>query len=90
MKALIPVVLLAATAAAQAQNYPARSVRIVVPYAAGGNTDFTARVVAAKLSEIYGQQFVVENRAGGATNIGSDIVAKAVPDGYTKIGRAHV
>ena len=83
MKALIPVVLLAATAAAQAQNYPARSVRIVVPYAAGGNTDFTARVVAAKLSEIYGQQFVVENRAGGATNIGSDIVAKAVPDGYT-------
>jgi len=58
-------------------------VRIVVPYAAGGNTDFTARVVATKLTDVFGQQVVVENRPGGATNIGSDLVAKAPADGYT-------
>ena len=74
---------LAASAVACAQGYPVRTVRIVVPYAPGGNTDFTARVIAAKLTDIFGQQVVVENRAGGATNIGSDLVAKAVPDGYT-------
>jgi tripartite-type tricarboxylate transporter receptor subunit TctC len=76
-------VCLMASAAVCAQNYPARTVRIVVPYAPGGNTDFTARVIAGKLSEVFGQQVVVENRAGGATNIGSDLVAKAAPDGYT-------
>ena len=72
--------LLAATLAlcagtVHAQLYPTRTVRIVVPYAPGGNTDFTARIIATKLTEIHGQQFVVENRAGGATNIGSDLVA---------------
>jgi tripartite-type tricarboxylate transporter receptor subunit TctC len=72
-----------ATAGAAAQNYPARTVRIVVPYAAGGNTDFTARVIATKLTDVFGQQVVVENRAGGATNIGSELVAKSTPDGYT-------
>jgi tripartite-type tricarboxylate transporter receptor subunit TctC len=77
------VVCLAISAAACAQSYPVRTVRIVVPYAPGGNTDFTARVIAGKLSEVFGQQVVVENRAGGATNIGSDLVAKAAPDGYT-------
>ncbi|MEO7728939.1 MAG: tripartite tricarboxylate transporter substrate binding protein [Burkholderiales bacterium] len=65
------------------QAYPVRTVRIVVPYAPGGNTDFTARVIATKLTDVFGQQVVVENRAGGATNIGSDLVAKASPDGYT-------
>src|SRR4051812_36146486 len=72
-----------ATAPANAQSYPAKSIRVVVPYAAGGNTDFTARVVSIKLTEVFGQQVVVENRPGGATNIGSDLVAKAAPDGYT-------
>jgi tripartite-type tricarboxylate transporter receptor subunit TctC len=72
-----------ASAAVCAQSYPVRTVRMVVPYAAGGNTDFTARVIATKLTEVFGQQVVVENRAGGATNIGSDLVAKAAPDGYT-------
>ncbi len=71
------------SAAAHAQNFPVKTVRIVVPYAAGGNTDFTARVVALKLTDAFGQQVVVENRPGGATNIGSDLVAKAAPDGYT-------
>ena len=74
---VIDRVLIASTGV-YAQNYPARTVRIVVPYAPGGNTDFTARVIATKLTEVFGQQVVVENRAGGATNIGTDLVAKAV------------
>lgn len=72
-----------AASLASAQSYPAKSVRIIVPFAAGGNTDFTARTIAAKLSENLGQQFLVDNRPGGSTNIGSDFVVKAPPDGYT-------
>jgi len=68
---------------AAGQNYPTRPVRVIVPFAAGGNTDITARAIGAKLSEVFGQQVVVENRPGGATNIGSELVAKAPPDGYT-------
>ena len=68
---------------ASAQGYPQKTVRIVVPYAPGGNTDFTARVIAAKLTDVFGQQIVVENRPGGGTNIGSELVAKAPADGYT-------
>ena len=68
---------------AAAQQYPARGVRMVVPYVAGGNTDFTARVIAQKLTEAWGQQVIIENRPGGGTTIGSELVAKAVPDGYT-------
>ncbi|HEV7393921.1 MAG TPA: tripartite tricarboxylate transporter substrate binding protein [Burkholderiales bacterium] len=66
-----------------AQTYPAKPVRIIVPYAAGGNTDFTARAVAEKLTDAYKRQFIVDNRPGAATNIGTDAVAKAAPDGYT-------
>jgi tripartite-type tricarboxylate transporter receptor subunit TctC len=65
-----------------AQTYPAKSVRIVVPFAAGGNTDFTARTIAAKLTEALGQQFLVDNRPGGSTNIGSEMIVRAAPDGY--------
>lgn len=68
---------------AAAQNYPVKPVRVIVPYAAGGNTDFTARTLATRLTEVFGQQVIVENRPGGATNIGSEAVARAVPDGYT-------
>ncbi len=64
------------------QAYPARPVRMVVPYAAGGNTDITARAISAKLSEVFGQQVIVDNRPGGATNIGAEVVAKAPADGY--------
>jgi tripartite-type tricarboxylate transporter receptor subunit TctC len=74
--------LIAALPAA-AQNYPVRPVRMIVPFAAGGNTDITARAIGARLSEVFGQQIVVENRPGGATNIGTELVAKAPPDGYT-------
>lgn len=68
---------------APAQTYPAKSVRIVVPFAAGGSTDYVARAVAEKLADAYKRPFVVENRPGGAANIGTELVAKASPDGYT-------
>lgn len=73
--------LLAAPAAAQ--QYPTKPVRVVVPYAAGGNTDYTARAVGARLTDVFGQQVVVENRPGAGTNIGSELVAKAPADGHT-------
>jgi len=65
------------------QTYPAKSVRIIVPYAAGGNTDITARAVGSKLGEVFHQQVIVDNRPGGGTNIGSELGARAAPDGYT-------
>jgi tripartite-type tricarboxylate transporter receptor subunit TctC len=70
------------TASAQA-DYPNRSVSVVVPQATGGANDTIARIVAAKLSEVLGQQFVVENRPGAGGNIGTAATAKAKPDGYT-------
>jgi len=68
----------------QAQdNYPSRPVRMIVPFAAGGPTDIVGRIMGAKMSEILGQQFVVEDRTGAGGNIGAEAVAKAPPDGYT-------
>lgn len=74
--------LLPHSAAAQAQ-WPTRFVRLVVPFPPGGGTDAIARVVAVKLSQIWGHEMVIENKGGGATSIGTDLVAKAEPDGYT-------
>jgi len=68
---------------AQAQTYPSKAVRLVVPFAAGGSTDIIARTLAQKLNEMWGQPVIVDNRAGGSTVIGTDIVAKAPPDGHT-------
>ena len=82
-RALLIGTTLLATLPAAAQNYPVRPVRMIVPFAAGGNTDITARAIGARLSEVFGQQVVVENRPGGATNIGTELVVKAPPDGYT-------
>jgi tripartite-type tricarboxylate transporter receptor subunit TctC len=64
-------------------NWPTKPVRIVVPFAAGGTTDILARAVAPELSKAFGQQFIVDNRAGAGGNVGADIVAKSAPDGYT-------
>lgn len=73
----------AAQNSSSAERWPSRFVRLVVPFPPGGGTDASARVVAAKLSDIWGQQMVVENRGGGATNIGTETVVRANPDGYT-------
>ncbi len=67
---------------AVAQSYPTKPIRLVVPYPPGGPTDFVGRAVSAKLTELLGQQMVVDNRAGAGTVIGSEIIARAAPDGY--------
>ena len=68
---------------ARADQWPTRPVKLVVPFAAGGTTDILARVVAAKVSEEFGHQFIVENKTGAGGNIAAEFVAKAEPDGYT-------
>ncbi|HEY4373412.1 MAG TPA: tripartite tricarboxylate transporter substrate binding protein [Burkholderiales bacterium] len=72
-----------ACGAAQAQQYPNRPIRVIVPYAAGGAADITARMVTQKMGESMGVSFVVDNRGGANGGIGTDVVAKAAPDGYT-------
>jgi tripartite-type tricarboxylate transporter receptor subunit TctC len=76
-------VLLLVAGNASAQSYPVRPVRMLVGFPPGGGTDIAARLLAPKLSEFLGQQFVVENRPGATTNIATDLVAKAAPDGHT-------
>src|SRR6516162_6117251 len=68
---------------ARAQTYPTRPVHLIVGFAPGGFTDITARLIGPWLSERLGQQFVVENRPGGSSNIATAAVARAAPDGYT-------
>ena len=76
------LVFLAASASAQ-QVYPAKPVRVISPYPAGGTTDILARMVGAKLTESWGQQVIVDNRPGGNTIIGSEAMVRSPPDGYT-------
>lgn len=83
VRQLIPAVALALAWPAWADTYPSKPIRLVVPYAAGGNADIAARVVARKLSEGLGQPIVVDNRGGANGGIGTDAVAKPAPDGYT-------
>lgn len=72
-------------AAAESSTYPTRPVRMIVPYAPGGGADTLARYIGQTLSEAFGQSFVIDNRGGGGTILGSNLAAKAVPDGYTII-----
>ena len=84
MLAGIIVALALGSAGVKAEDkYPSRPVRIVVSFSAGGPTDTVARVMGAKMGDLLGQQFVVENKVGAGGNIGADLVAKAPPDGYT-------
>lgn len=76
---------LAVSAGAHAQAFPSKPLRIVVPAAPGGGTDILARMLSPKLNEQFGQQIVIENRAGGATMIGTEFVARSAPDGHTLV-----
>ncbi len=81
---LSPLVVLAqAPSTSSGQAYPSKSVRLIVPFAAGGSTDIVARTLAPRLTEMWGQPVVVDNRPGGSTVIGTEIVAKSPPDGHT-------
>ena len=68
---------------AHAQTYPDKPVRVIVPYAAGGPNDIFGRLIARKLTEIFGQPVVIDNRPGASGNIGAEAVARAAADGYT-------
>ncbi|HYC49327.1 MAG TPA: tripartite tricarboxylate transporter substrate binding protein [Burkholderiales bacterium] len=86
MKTILSALLVVSCVGAQAQgveNYPTRPVRWIVPFAPAGPTDLMSRAVAEKLSQRFGQQFVVDNRPGAGGNIGAELVAKSPPDGYT-------
>src|SRR5262245_25406513 len=82
---LLAAVLAAGLAAvdAAAQAYPARPVRLIVPFSPGGAADVPARILTQRMSEVLGQQIVIENRPGAGSTIGADLAAKAPPDGYT-------
>ena len=80
---LLSALLLCVCTPASAQDYPNRPLRMVVPYAAGGGVDIVARAVSQELAKRIGQPVIVDNRTGAGSNIGSDFVAKAAPDGYT-------
>ncbi len=79
----IQLALASSLCAAQTPAYPDKPIRMLVGFAPGGGTDTTARAISAKLGEMLGQQVIVDNRAGAAGNIATDLVAKALPDGYT-------
>jgi tripartite-type tricarboxylate transporter receptor subunit TctC len=81
--ALLAVALAVATAQPQLASWPQRPVRVIVPFAAGGNIDVIARLTCQRMSEAFGQQFVVENRVGGNGTIAAESVAHAQADGYT-------
>lgn len=83
VRAVFALALLAFSAGSWSQSYPTRPVKIVVPYGVGGSADVYARYLGAKLQESLGQSFVIENRPGGGSIVGTDVVAKSDPDGYT-------
>jgi tripartite-type tricarboxylate transporter receptor subunit TctC len=82
-KVVALVLVLCSAAASHAQEYPVKPIRLIVPYAPGGNGDIQARIFGQKLGEAFGQQVIVDNRAGANGVIGTELVAKSPPDGYT-------
>jgi tripartite-type tricarboxylate transporter receptor subunit TctC len=82
-RSLVALIAALAPLAIQAQAYPAKPVRIIVPFPPGGATDLVTRILAQKLTELWGQQVVADNRAGASGNIGAELASKAPPDGYT-------
>lgn len=85
LKSIAGALALAAAASAPAQQYPVKPVRIIVPFAAGGGSDFVARLTGQKLAEALGQQVIVDNRPGGGASIGIELGIRAAPDGYTLV-----
>ena len=83
LAAAVAATALAITTVQAADNFPSRSVQMIIPFAAGGPTDIVGRIMSAKMGEILGQTFIVENKSGAGGNIGAESVAKASPDGYT-------
>jgi len=83
MRTLAFLLALAPLAAAQAQSWPQKPVKVIVPFSAGGNTDSQARIVSERLNTLLGQPFVVENKVGAGGAIAAEFVAKSAPDGYT-------
>src|SRR6185295_15107956 len=81
--AIALLLALAGVSSASAQSYPARAVKVIVPFAVGGPADIYGRFIAAKLQDALGQPFVVEDRPGGGSIVGTDAAAKSAPDGYT-------
>lgn len=90
LRLILGLVLGACAAAAFAQAFPSKPVRLIVPYPAGGSTDQMARMIAPRMAAALGQAVVVENQGGGATMIGSGAVARAAPDGHTLLVTANV
>ena len=85
LAALAAFAMFAAAGSALAVDYPTKPVKWIVPYPPGGTTDVLARIIGQWLSEKMGQQFIIENKAGGGNNIGTELVVKAAPDGYTML-----
>src|SRR5687767_1931505 len=83
MRAFLLLVVSLFSAAVAAQSYPNKPIRIIVPYAAGGTSDILARQIGPKLTEVWNQPIIVENKPGANGNVGADFVAKSAPDGYT-------
>ena len=83
MRLLLALLIALGCSTAQAQGYPVRPVKIVVAFSPGGGTDIVARLLGQKLTEMWGQQVIVENRAGASGTIGTEYAAKSAPDGYT-------
>src|SRR5258706_13083030 len=81
--ALATTCALAVIGTTHAQTYPTKPVRLLIPFAPGGGADITGRAIAQKLAEGLGQQVLVDNRAGAASNIGTELAARSAPDGYT-------